>query len=121
MIVAGFGFRAAATTESLQDALSHTGVGAIDVIAAPTDKARAQAIQSLAAHLAVPLIEIDTNAMQAMTTLTQSTKVNSLRGTGSVAEACALAALGAGATLTGPRVVSSDRLATCAIARSTPQ
>ena len=48
--------------------------------------------------------------------LTQSAKVAERFGTGSVAEAAALAAAGPGAQLLGPRVVSGDGLATAAIA-----
>jgi cobalt-precorrin 5A hydrolase len=39
------------------------------------------------------------------------------RGVGSVAEAVALAAAGPGARIVVARVISSDRMATCAIAQ----
>ncbi|KPA21882.1 cobalamin biosynthesis protein CbiG [Shimia sp. SK013] len=117
MIVAGFGFRATATVESLENALAATGVRKITAIAAPSDKAQNDALQELASALGMPVIEIATELMRSAQTITDSSKVREKRGTGSVAEACALVAAGDGATLTGPRVVSQDRLATCAIAR----
>lgn len=119
MIIAGFGFRAAATEDSLRDALALTATTEVDAIAAPTDKAHSDALQAFAKAHNLPVLEIDASAMQAVETQTQSAKVREKRGTGSVAEACALAALN-NAALTIPRVVSTDRLATCAIAQGEP-
>lgn len=116
MRVAGFGFRAAATVKSLQDALESAGGESIAAIATPSDKAGSEAIRSLASALSLPVIEIHKEAMQAVATLTHSEKVHEKRGTGSVAEACALVAAGRNARLCSPRVISKDRLATCAIA-----
>ncbi|TCL10197.1 cobalt-precorrin 5A hydrolase [Shimia isoporae] len=116
MIVAGFGFRAAATTESLRDALAITGEVDVAALATASDKAQSTAIQKLAAELSVPVIEIPAEIMASVKTTTQSAKVIEKRGTGSVAEACALIAAGTGAELKKERVVSGDRLATCAIA-----
>ncbi len=119
MIVAGFGFRASATEDSLRDALALAAVADIDAIATPTDKAQNHALQAFAKARNLPVLEIDASTMQAVETQTQSAKVREKRGTGSVAEACALAALN-NAKLTTPRVVSADRLATCAIAQGEP-
>lgn len=116
MIVAGFGFRAAANIDSLQNALAATGETAISAIATPSDKAQNNAIQALATALKLPVIEIAATDMQDASTRTQSAKVQEKRGTGSVAEACAIVAAGPDATLKSARVVSDDRLATCAIA-----
>ncbi len=116
MIVAGFGFRAAATMDSLQNALTATGETAISAIATPSDKARSKAIQALAATLHLPVIEVASTDMKAAPTTTEAAKVQDKRGTGSVAEACALVAAGPEAALKGPRTISTDRLATCAIA-----
>lgn len=120
MIVAGFGFRTSATEDSLREALALTSVVKVDAIATPADKAQNNALQAFAKTHNLPVLEIDTSAMQTVETQTQSAKVREKRGTGSVAEACALAAL-ASATLTTPRVVSADRLATCAIAQGEPK
>lgn len=119
MIVAGFGFRASATEDSLRDALVLTTVANIDAIATPADKAQSGTLQAFAKTHNLPVLEIDAIAMHAVETQTQSAKVRERRGTGSVAEACALAAL-TNAILTIPRVVSDDRLATCAIAQGEP-
>lgn len=119
MIVAGFGFRASATEDSLRDALELTSVSKVNAIATPADKAQSNALQAFAKAHNLPVLEIDASAMYAVETHTQSAKVREKRGTGSVAEACALAALN-NATLTTPRVVSTDNLATCAVARGEP-
>ena len=119
MIVAGFGFRASATEDSLRDALALTSVAKVDAIATPTDKAQSNALHAFAKARNLPVLEVDASAMQAVETPTESATVREKRGTGSVAEACALGALN-NAKLTTPRVVSADRLATCAIAQGEP-
>ena len=55
-------------------------------------------------------------ALTAQATSTQSPASRASRGTGSVAEAAALAAAGPGARLLSPRVISADGRATCALA-----
>lgn len=111
VIVAGFGFSTHATTESLRDALAITGV-CVDALATLADKS--EALKPLAAELGVPVIAVDGPLPD---TPTQSPRSLSARGIGSVAEACALAAVGAGGYLRGTRVTSGDHLATCAIAQ----
>lgn len=118
MIVAGFGFSTRATPASLRDALAATG-GAPDALATAADKAAQLA--PLAAELGLPLTPISAEDLTAQTTLTHSAASHSARATGSVAEAAALAAAGPGARLLAPRALSSDRLATCALARSFAQ
>ena len=115
MIVAGFGFRGAASVESLRDALVRTG-GAPDAVAVPTDKAGAACIQALARDMGVPVIAVPARALRAAQTATCSPRVTRLRGTGSVAEAAALCGAGPGARLLAPRSVSADRMATAALA-----
>lgn len=115
MIVAGFGFRAEATKASLKDAYNRLGGGA-DAIAVPDDKAGALCLKQLAADLDLPVVKISADAMQAMETSTQAKRVMETRGTGSVAEACALAAAGPEARLIAARHISEDRMATCALA-----
>ena len=110
MIVAGVGVSSRATMASLQGALTAAG-GMPDALATLADKA--PALAPLAHALNLPLIAVEEPLPP---TLTQSERSRDARGTGSVAEACALAAAGPGAYLLGPRAVSPDRLATCALA-----
>ncbi|MCC0081534.1 MAG: cobalamin biosynthesis protein [Rhodobacter sp.] len=111
MIVAGFGFSSRATPESLAAALAATGASPA-ALATLADKAAALA--PLADVLGLPVIPVDGPLPE---TETQSPRSLAARGTGSVAEACALKAAGPGAILLTPRVTSADRLATCAIAK----
>ncbi len=115
MIVAGFGFRAAATRASLQDALNRAGAGA-DVFATAADKASTSEMVEFGDNHGVHVIGIEGDVLAMQTTLTKSQASEVARNTGSVAEAAALAAAGPGAKLLAARVVSTDRLATCALA-----
>ncbi|WP_370207078.1 cobalamin biosynthesis protein [Pararhodobacter marinus] len=115
MIVAGFGFSTRATLASLQGALAATG-GAPDALATLADKA--PALAPLARAMGLPLHEVFGPLPD---TPTQSPASQRARGTGSVAEACALAAAGPGAYLMAPRVISPDGLATCALAKGNGQ
>lgn len=120
MIVAGLGFRKDASVDSLRNALRAAGGHAAQALATAEDKARAPQIRALAAELALPLHAIPRAALQNQTTLTKSARVQSLYGTGSLAEAAALAAAGPGAQLLGPRVTSHDGKATAALAERSP-
>ncbi len=115
MRVAGLGFRGAATFESLNDALERAG-GNVDALATAEIKAGQPAVRILAKALGLPLLSISRARLGAEETLTHSSLVEAQFGTGSVAEAAALAAAGPGARLLGPRVASGDGLATAAIA-----
>jgi cobalt-precorrin 5A hydrolase len=117
MIVAGFGFRGAATAESLLDALDKAcGPQAPALLATAEDKAAAPAFRALSARLGLPIHAVTLDALAQVETPTRSATVRALRGSGSVAEAAALVAAGPGASLLGPRAVSADRMATCALA-----
>ncbi len=117
MIVAGFGFRAAANIDSLQAALRMAaGSQRITALAAPTDKAQAASLAALGAHLNLPVHAVSARSIEQAQTLTNSSRIKTLRGTGSVAEAAALAVAGPNARLLAPRQISPDRLATCAVA-----
>ena len=117
MIVAGFGFRQAASVDSLLDALDKAcGPLAPALLATAEDKATAPAFQALSARLNLPIHAVALDALAATETPTRSAKVRALRGSGSVAEAAALVAAGPGASLLGTRAVSADRMATCALA-----
>lgn len=115
MIVAGFGFRSGATPAALRDALVRAG-GPQGVTHLATLSAKVEGLRPLAQALDLPLVVIESSALHGVTTLTRSDRVEELFGTGSVAEAAALAAAGPGARLRGPRAVSSDGTATAAIA-----
>lgn len=116
MIVAGFGFRHAATVASLRSAYARAGAPEVDAFAAPEDKCAAPCLQEFARAMALPVVAVSAADLAAVRTPTQSPRVQATRGTGSVAEAAALAAAGPGATLTNLRVISEDRLATCSTA-----
>ena len=121
MIVAGFGFRASATADSLRSALDlATGGQDVTALAAPADKCAAHAFRAFCTSMDLPVLPVSPDALQAVETLTRSARVEAERGTGSVAEAAAMAAViaaqGPGARLLGPRQISSDRLASCAVA-----
>ncbi|MCF1710205.1 cobalamin biosynthesis protein [Tabrizicola sp. J26] len=118
MIVAGFGFRQAATLASLQEALAGVTPGLIATAAA---KAGHPAFRALAEALAVPAVAVADDDLRQADTRTESAASRAAHGAGSVAEAAALVAAGPGASLLGPRAVSRDRMATCALAeRTTP-
>lgn len=117
MIVAGFGFRGTAGVDSLRDALAHTAAPELPVLlATATDKAATAVFRSFARDMDLPIRAVAPADLACQTTATTSAVSQIARGTGSVAEAAALAAAGPGARLLGPRVVSSDRMATCALA-----
>jgi len=121
VIVAGFGFRGAATAESLADALGHagkiTGTGARPgALATARDKADSAPFRAFAQAIGLPVHAIDADALAQQGTATRSVPSLAARGTGSLAEAAALAAAGPGARLLAPRCVSIDGMATCALA-----
>lgn len=114
MRVAGFGMRATAGEDSLRAALA--AAGHADMLAAlPQHAVR---VRALADALGLPFRDVA--GIAGIPTLTQSPRVQAQFGTGSVAEAVALAAAGPGATLIAARAAAPDRSATCAIARTAP-
>lgn len=115
MIVAGFGFRSEVTYAALLDALEKAG-GPEGVTHLATLCAKAKGLEALGKALDLPVLALEPEALQGQPTLTRSERVEALFGTGSIAEATALAAAGPGARLRGPRTVSADGTATAAIA-----
>lgn len=119
MIVAGFGFRTGATCDSMRDALVRARAGLpcpqLQALAAPADKA--PHLDALAKDLGLPIMPIEDAALREIDTPTRSLASLAARRTGSVAEAAALAAAGPNAVLLTARHISSDRMATCAIAQ----
>jgi cobalt-precorrin 5A hydrolase len=117
MKVAGFGFRKAASVTSLRDALTATGdAGGVTHVATVDGKAEAAVFLQFAKTLGLPVLTIPADQLSEVKVLSVSTKSDRLWGTGSLSEAVALLAAGPGARLSGLRVISSDSMATCAIA-----
>ena len=116
MIVAGIGLCKDATIESLKSALKLADADFVDAIATPADKTDHPALVALIAELGVKLVGVSQADLEAQKTQTNSARVMEKRGTGSVAEAAALAVAGPSGVLKTVRVVSQDRMATCAIA-----
>ena len=114
-MIAGIGFRTAATMDSVLDALERAGATDCRRLALPQDNLHHTAATALreAGYLLIPIAP---HAMSAQSTLSESAASRAARGTGSVAEACALAAAGAGGRLAGARAISGDRMATAALA-----
>jgi len=106
MIVAGFGFRAAATRDSLNDALICAG-GRADLFATAANKATTSEMVLFAASHSVRVVGVADAVLAMQTTFTTSQASQTARNIGSVAEAAALAAAGPGAILLAPRVVST--------------
>jgi cobalt-precorrin 5A hydrolase len=117
MRVAGLGFRKEATIDSLREALiAAGGARGLDALATAIDKAGAEVIVSLARELGLTIKPVPTDVLARVETSTHSTRIASMFGTGSLAEAAALAGAGQGARLVSQRTVSRDRTATAAIA-----
>lgn len=117
MIVAGLGFSSDATADSLRAAYDAAAASHdVQALATVADKSGHSALAAFAESLALPLHFVAAADLAGQRTLTCSNRSRAAYGTGSVAEASALAAAGSGARLLSPRHISDDRLATCAIA-----
>ena len=120
MKVAGFGFRRAASLASLRGALAAAGgAQGIGILATLAPKVCSPAFMALAEELGLPICPIGADMLPSLTTPTVSDRIMRRFGTGSIAEATALAAAGQGASLLVSRVLSSDGMATAAIAERT--
>ncbi|QQN66525.1 cobalamin biosynthesis protein [Bradyrhizobium diazoefficiens] len=117
MKVAGLGFKKDVTLASLREALlAAGGPEGIAAVATVSDKADEQALKQLACECGVPIKAVPVGLLASIDTPTQSKLIAEKFGTGSIAEAAALAAAGLHARLIATRVVSQDRTATAAIA-----
>lgn len=117
MKVAGLGFRKDVTLASLREALlAAGGTEGLAALATVSDKADAEPLKQLARECGVPIKAVSADALASVDTPTQSQLISERFGTGSVAEAAALAAAGPGARLIAARAISQDRTATAAIA-----
>lgn len=117
MKVAGIGFRQGAPLGSLRAVLraAEAQGGQAEALASLPEKAADPRLQTLAAERGLPLIPV---AVAGQTTPTRSPRILALHATGSVAEAAALAAAGAGAEITVARITAPDAMATCAMAET---
>ena len=115
MKVAGLGFREGATIESLRNLLAQVELqgGPVAALATLPAKTCAPALRALAAERGLSVHAV---TVHGVVTPTQSARIMALHGTGSVAEAAALAGAGTGARLVVARVASEDGMATCALA-----
>lgn len=117
MKVAGLGFKKDVTLASLREALAAAGgLDGLAALATVSEKADADVLKQLARECGVPIKAVPASALAGIDTPTQSQLITEKFGTGSVAEAAALAAAGPRARLIAARVVSQDRTATAAIA-----
>ena len=105
------------SSDLLREALlAAGGPEGLAALATISDKADADALKQLARECGVPIKAVAAEMLAGIETPTQSNLIVEKFGTGSVAEAAALAAAGPRARLIATRVVSQDRTATAAIA-----
>jgi cobalt-precorrin 5A hydrolase len=126
-LVAGLGFRAGCSVDSLRSALqaalqaasAHQGkeltIAHIGALATAADKASHPALLQLAAELQLDIHAVSL-AILAKTPSSPRENVPDRYGNHSVAESAALAAAGPVAALLGGRSISPDRMATAALA-----
>ncbi len=124
MIVAGIGYRAAATLADLQDALALTGTMP-DALASIAAKAHCVQMTQLANDLNLPVIALMPDQICGVVTPTQSDRINARFGTGCLCEAAALAGAQHNSSNTQTRilvtrVLTANGMATAAIAERIP-
>jgi cobalt-precorrin 5A hydrolase len=122
-LVIGLGFRDEASAQSIGEVLTSVAAhatlpGVASAIAVSEDKAVHPGLRAAAQAAHLPIEAVAAAAMRAADArvATRSEQVKKHRGVGSVCEAAALAAAGAGARLVVTRIVSADRYATAAAA-----
>jgi cobalt-precorrin 5A hydrolase len=122
-LVIGLGFRDQATAQSIGEVLADVAAraahpGVATVLAVIEDKATHSGLLAAVQATPFPIETVTAEALRAvdLRVTTRSERVFRQRGVGSVCEAAALAAAGAGARLVVTRRVSTDRSATAAAA-----
>lgn len=117
MKIAGLGFRSSVTPASLADALGQIDAD-VDQIAVLESKAQIAGFACFAQTTALSVITLREADIKDIATPTQSTRVYARFGTGSVAEALAIAAARryGSARLVCPRYITADGSATAALA-----
>tara|TARA_B100000886_G_scaffold326316_1_gene272690 strand:+ start:260 stop:640 length:381 start_codon:yes stop_codon:yes gene_type:complete len=122
MIAAGFGFRLEVGIDSLLEIYSdlcktYLGGSHVDVFSTHENKSKAEALVELSQLTGIATINFTDAELAAQNTINYSDLSMRIYNTGSLAEASALAAAGSNSLLLGGRVISRDRLATCAFAK----
>jgi cobalt-precorrin 5A hydrolase len=123
-LIIGLGFRDEASAQSIAEVLANVAAhaampGVASVIAVPEDKSAHPGLllaTAQATHLQIEAVTDDAMRQADARVATRSEQVEKHRGVGSVCEAAALAAAGAGARLVVTCIVSADRQATAAAA-----
>jgi cobalt-precorrin 5A hydrolase len=119
MIVAGIGFNTRATPAALAKAVDTAilaaGGARLDALASAWSKSADPVLIAFAQTRALPLLVVNVAGIQ---TPSQSPRVLALFGTGSLAEAAALAGAGPNARLLATKCTSPCGRATAAIAQS---
>lgn len=118
MRVAGLGYRSGTPLSSLSALLAKAEAKGGQVHALATLPEKVAGLQALGQARGLPVLGV---AVAGVPTPMQSPRIQALHGTGSVAEAAALAAAGPGARITVARITAPDGMATCAIAESKGQ
>lgn len=115
MIVAGFGFSNRATEASLAEAFAALQQRP-DRVATLRTKAESPVFRAFAIAEGLSVYALDEAQISGVETPTLSPRIYARFNTGSVAEAAALVGAGAGARLIQTRYVTTDGLATVALA-----
>lgn len=118
--IVGVGCRSTATQSALVEAIEMALVatpGPLDAIATTLEKANTPIVKGVARRFNLEIIAIDPTELFGQRTSTQSPRILARFGTGSLAEAVALVAAESCAQLLCTRQISSDGMATAAIAQ----
>lgn len=118
-LIAGIGLRASACLADLE-ALLALAPAPVAGLATLSAKAGHTALRELSGKTGLPLLPIARQAIAGIPTQTRSPDQIARFATGSLAEACALVAAGAGARLLGPRLICPNGRATIAFAERKP-
>lgn len=120
MRIVGIGCRAEATQSALIEAIEMALIassGPLDAIATTVERAESRMVRAVAKRFNLEIIAVDPADLAGKVTPTQSPRILARFGTGSLAEAVALIAAESSAQLLCSRQISSDGMATAAIAQ----
>ena len=122
MIFIGLGFRKAVTIKSFENLIHQVYhltelPGPIKALATLDTKALDPALQEFATAKRITLIPVSLENLKRQITPTQSPAAQAAYGLGSIAEAAALSAAGDCSSLIFKRLISNDKMSTCAFAK----